>query len=83
MTKLGLVVTGEEGEDIELGLKGVKLYIKRGGKDFTNGMLGHIKLLVDKEKRHKRLGAQARLNIRTIFLTGTQFSGANHSGKCL
>lgn len=38
-------VTGEEGERVTTELKGVKLFIKRGGKEFTNGMYGHIKVL--------------------------------------
>lgn len=37
--------TGEEGEVIISDLKGAKLFIKRGRKEFTSGMYGHIKLL--------------------------------------
>lgn len=38
-------VTGEEGEIVTTELKAVKLFIKRGKKEFTNGMYGHIKVL--------------------------------------
>lgn len=37
--------TGEEGEVVISDLKGAKLFIKRGRKEFTSGMYGHIKLL--------------------------------------
>ena len=40
-------------------LKGVKLFVKRGGKDFSGGMLGHVKLLAHKESREERLGTLA------------------------
>lgn len=48
-------ITGEENEDVELELKGVKLYVKRGSKPFSDGMVGHIKLLSDKETLEERL----------------------------
>lgn len=37
--------TGEEGEVVTSDLKGIKLFIKRGRKEFTSGMYGHVKLL--------------------------------------
>lgn len=52
---LGLDLTGEENEDVELELKGAKLYIKRGDKPFSDGMLGHIKLLSNKSTLDERL----------------------------
>ncbi|KAG6816527.1 hypothetical protein H0H87_005389 [Tephrocybe sp. NHM501043] len=48
-------LTGEEHEDVELELKGVKMFIKRGDKPFSDGMQGHIKLLSDKETHGQRL----------------------------
>lgn len=47
--------TGEEDEDVECELKGVKLYIKRGVHDFSDGMLGHVKLLANKTTLDERL----------------------------
>ncbi|KAI6023310.1 hypothetical protein EDC04DRAFT_296282 [Pisolithus marmoratus] len=38
-------ITGEEGEVVTSDLKGAKLFIKRGRKEFTSGMYGHVKLL--------------------------------------
>jgi hypothetical protein len=49
-------ITGEEDEDVELELKGVKLFIKRGDKNFSDGMIGHIKLLSNKTTLDERLG---------------------------
>ncbi|KAI5995657.1 hypothetical protein EDD15DRAFT_2255433 [Pisolithus albus] len=37
--------TGEEDEVVISDLKGAKLFIKRGRKEFTSGMYGHVKLL--------------------------------------
>ncbi|KIK04025.1 hypothetical protein K443DRAFT_443534 [Laccaria amethystina LaAM-08-1] len=48
-------ITGEENEDVELELKGVKLYVKRGNRPFSDGMVGHIKLLSDRETLEERL----------------------------
>lgn len=48
-------ITGEENEVVELELKGVKLYIKRGKKPFSDGMHGHLKLLSDKTTLGERL----------------------------
>ncbi|KAK7022895.1 hypothetical protein VNI00_016882 [Paramarasmius palmivorus] len=46
--------TGEEGEDIVSELKGVKLFIKRGKKEFTSAMMGGIKLLSSHKDGKKR-----------------------------
>ena len=48
-------LTGEENEDVELELKGVKLFVRRGKKPFSDGMTGHIKLLSNKETLDERL----------------------------
>lgn len=37
-------------------LKGAKLFVKRGDKEFSTGMLGHVKLLKDKTTGEERLG---------------------------
>ncbi|KII86003.1 hypothetical protein PLICRDRAFT_304969 [Plicaturopsis crispa FD-325 SS-3] len=47
--------TGEEHEDVKSELKGVKLFVKRGKKDFTTGMVGTVKLLVHRDTREERL----------------------------
>ncbi|KAG6879056.1 hypothetical protein C0992_005545 [Termitomyces sp. T32_za158] len=47
--------TGEENEDIKQDLKGVKFFVKRGDKPFSDGILGHIKLLSDKTTLDERL----------------------------
>jgi hypothetical protein len=49
-------VSGEEDEDVKAELKGLKLFVKRGTKEFSTGMLGHIKLLCDKATEEERLG---------------------------
>ncbi|TCD67390.1 hypothetical protein EIP91_012425 [Steccherinum ochraceum] len=49
------IVTGEEEEDVEAELKGVKLLVKRGDKDFTDGILGHVKLLSNKKTKDERI----------------------------
>ncbi|KAH8104077.1 hypothetical protein BXZ70DRAFT_681739 [Cristinia sonorae] len=49
------LVTGEEDEDVEAELKGVKLLIKRGNKDFTDGILGHVKFLSNKQTKDERI----------------------------
>ena len=46
--KLRLDFTGEEDETVEAEVKGVKLFLKRGRKEFTDGMYGHIKILIQK-----------------------------------
>lgn len=49
-------ITGEEEEEVEAELRGVKLFVKRGTKEFSGGMLGHVKLLTHTETREQRLG---------------------------
>ncbi|KAL4062491.1 hypothetical protein J3A83DRAFT_1435486 [Scleroderma citrinum] len=59
-------VTGEEDETITAELKAAKLFIKRGKKEFTNGMYGHIKILslkpdLSEKEMHEGVGgAQSR-----------------------
>lgn len=48
-------ITGEEEEDVELELKGVKLFVKRGDKSFSDGMLGHVKLLSNRTSLNERI----------------------------
>ncbi|KAF9497835.1 hypothetical protein BDN71DRAFT_1494463 [Pleurotus eryngii] len=48
-------VTGEEDEVAELELKNIKLFVKRGKKGFSNGMIGHMKLLSNKSTKSERL----------------------------
>ncbi|KAK0202339.1 hypothetical protein DFS33DRAFT_886513 [Desarmillaria ectypa] len=48
-------LTGEEDEEVANDIKGVRLYIKRGERDFTSGMLGHVKLLSNKTSQSQRL----------------------------
>lgn len=50
-------VTGEEGEDVELEQKGVKLFIKRGDKPFSEAIPGHIKLLANRATLEERIRA--------------------------
>jgi hypothetical protein len=50
-----LDITGEEDEEVESEIKGVKLYINRGNKGFTDGMAGHVKLLSNKATKCERL----------------------------
>jgi hypothetical protein len=52
---IGSVLTGEEDEDVELDLRGAKLFVKRGDNPFSDGMLGHIKLLSNKTTLDERL----------------------------
>ena len=47
------VVTGEEDEDVVSELKGAKVFVKRGERDFCEGILGHARLL-----KHKTSGAE-------------------------
>lgn len=49
-------MSGEEGEEVEAELKGAKLFVKRGQREFSSGMLGHVKLLKDKDSEEERLG---------------------------
>ncbi|KAF5316744.1 hypothetical protein D9619_006779 [Psilocybe cf. subviscida] len=48
-------VTGEEGEQVEMELKGLKLFVKRGSSAFSEGILGQIKLLSNLETQEQRL----------------------------
>ena len=48
-------LTGEENEIVESGLKGVKLFIKHGSREFTDGLIGHVKLLSSKDSESGRL----------------------------
>ena len=48
-------ITGEEEEDVESELKGVKLFVKRGDKSFSDGMLGHVKLLSNRTTLNERI----------------------------
>ncbi|KAL0954142.1 hypothetical protein HGRIS_005281 [Hohenbuehelia grisea] len=50
-------VSGEEDEEVETELKHVKLYTKRGKRAFSEGLLGHVKLLSHKTTSERRLGA--------------------------
>ncbi|KAG6889766.1 hypothetical protein C0995_014693 [Termitomyces sp. Mi166 len=48
-------LTGEESEDVEHEIRGVKLFVKRGDKPFSDGMPGHLKLLSDRTTLDERL----------------------------
>ncbi|KAE9405393.1 hypothetical protein BT96DRAFT_1015617 [Gymnopus androsaceus JB14] len=48
-------VTGEEDEDVESELKGVKLFVKRGSQGFSNGVLGQVKYLSNKKTSNQRV----------------------------
>ncbi|KAF8909236.1 hypothetical protein CPB84DRAFT_1821788 [Gymnopilus junonius] len=48
-------LTGEEDEDVELEQKGVKLYVKRGDKPFSEGVVGHVKLLSNRTTLEERI----------------------------
>lgn len=48
-------MTGEEDEDVEQEIKGVKLFVRRGNKPFASGMVGHLKLLSDRKTLAERL----------------------------
>ncbi|PPQ79821.1 hypothetical protein CVT25_002975 [Psilocybe cyanescens] len=48
-------VTGEEEEDVELEQRGVKLYTKRGNKAFSEGVVGHVKLLSNRSTLEERI----------------------------
>lgn len=38
-------VTGEEGEEVWAELKGAKLFVKRGAREFSGGVLGRVRVL--------------------------------------
>lgn len=61
-----LGVTGEEDESISSELKGVKLFVKRGRKEFTDGNFGHIKILTQNERTRLR---KSMLHCQTLVLT--------------
>lgn len=68
--KQRLDLTGEEDETVEAELKGVKLFAKRGRKEFTDGIYGHVKILSQKstpqQTGNKDLeGTEAGTNSRT------------------
>ncbi|PPQ95971.1 hypothetical protein CVT26_016187 [Gymnopilus dilepis] len=48
-------VTGEEDEEVVLEQKGVKLYTKRGDKPFSEGVVGHMKLLSNRTTHEERI----------------------------
>ena len=45
-----LDVTGKKDESVSAELRGVKLFVKRGRKEFTDGNSGHIKILTHNER---------------------------------
>jgi len=45
-----LGVTGEEDESVFAELRGVKLFVKCGRKEFMDGNFGHIKILTHNER---------------------------------
>ncbi|KAJ4473330.1 hypothetical protein C8J55DRAFT_433706, partial [Lentinula edodes] len=47
--------TGEEDEDVQSELRGVKLFVKRGSNDYSSGILGQVKYLSDKKTLVQRL----------------------------
>jgi len=49
-----LDVTGKEDESVSAELRGVKLFVKRGRKEFTDGNFGHIKILTHNERTRLR-----------------------------
>ncbi|KAI0630892.1 hypothetical protein C8Q77DRAFT_1219694 [Trametes polyzona] len=54
-TSTHTIVTGEEDEEVAAELKGAKVFIKRGDRDFCEGILGNVKLLKHKETAHERI----------------------------
>ncbi|KAH0836798.1 hypothetical protein J3R83DRAFT_8563 [Lanmaoa asiatica] len=73
LAKSSSYLTGEEDEDVEAELKGVKLFVKRGRKEFTDGMYGHIKILAQKSTSPKfgngdPQGTEDETNSRTRLL---------------
>lgn len=73
-------MTGEEGEQVEMELKGLKLFVKRGSNAFSEGIFGHIKLLSNLETQEQRL-REYQLVFRMLatlkWPVMTQFSVAN------
>ncbi|KAI9062742.1 hypothetical protein FKP32DRAFT_1629323 [Trametes sanguinea] len=54
-TSTQTTVTGEEDERVIAEVKGAKVYIKRGERDFCEGILGNVKLLRHKDTRQERI----------------------------
>ncbi|RDB18559.1 hypothetical protein Hypma_000304 [Hypsizygus marmoreus] len=77
-------LTGEENEDVELELKGVRLLVKRGGKPFSDGMVGHVKLLSNKTNLDERLLFrreplwQVSMNVRMLPTIRCTFDADEH-----
>lgn len=73
---------------MELELKGVKLYVKRGEKPFSDGVTGHVKLLSNKATLDERIREYTQLPCLSgvLLLFGSlklhQFSAVNPSGRC-
>ncbi|KAI9464662.1 hypothetical protein HD554DRAFT_1244014 [Boletus coccyginus] len=73
LVKSSNCLTGEEDETVEAELKGVKLFVKRGRKEFTDGMYGHVKILTQKSTPRNTgnedpLGTQAETKSRARLL---------------
>ena len=49
--------TGEEDEEVEMELKGAKVFVKRGTRDFCEGILGNVKLLKRRGAGEERIRA--------------------------
>jgi len=49
-----LDVTSKEDEFVSAELRGVKLFVKRGRKEFMDGNFGHIKILTHNERTRLR-----------------------------
>ncbi|KAI0675582.1 hypothetical protein C8Q78DRAFT_1005340 [Trametes maxima] len=62
-TSTQTTVTGEEDESVCAELKGAKVFIKRGERDFCEGILGHVKLL-----KHRETGAERILFRRELVM---------------
>ncbi|OJT07689.1 hypothetical protein TRAPUB_1450 [Trametes pubescens] len=54
-TSTQTTITGEEDEEAIAELKGAKVFIKRGERDFCEGIMGTVKLLKHKETGHERI----------------------------
>ena len=77
-------MTGEENEDVTSELKGVKLFIKRGDKEFADGIFGHVKYLSHRDTKEERLGSSVvrSLPLRSLRIAVTlQYSVGNMFGK--
>ena len=48
-------MTGEEEEEVEMELKGAKVFVKRGSRDFCEGILGNVKLLKRRDSGEERV----------------------------